>query len=381
MNILSKMANGSAILRSTALPLSGPYPTLDPFLFCVYHNDDYPVDESGGKMETTFPGNGSDFDPHAPYRMYHGDKVPGFPQHPHRGFETVTGTTVGLIDHADSMGNAGRYGEGDVQWMTAGKGIVHGEMFPLVHSDKPNPLRLFQLWLNLPAKSKMAQPSFAMFWNENIHTWKSDDGMASVTVWAGDYFGDDMDKSQKEKSSLNVPPPDSWAANPDNDVAILLIKIQPGGKVTIPKANQPGVNRSMYLIEGHFNKIKVDGKTINKNVCLEMDATKDIPITVSESSVTNDSEVSATEFLLLQGKPINEPVAQHGPFVMNTQSEIRDAFMDYSRTQFGGWPWERDDMIFEQDKGRFALIDGAEIRPPSHDKGGEKKDDEKNDEL
>ena len=108
-------------------------------------------------MERLFPGNGSDFNPHAPYRMYHGDNVPGFPQHPHRGFETVTATMAGLIDHADSVGNAGRYGEGDVQWMTAGSGIVHGEMFPLVHSHKSNHLRLFQIWLNLPQKSKFVE--------------------------------------------------------------------------------------------------------------------------------------------------------------------------------------------------------------------------------
>eukprot|EP00581_Thalassiosira_minuscula_P012862 CAMPEP_0183717920 /NCGR_PEP_ID=MMETSP0737-20130205/11344_1 /TAXON_ID=385413 /ORGANISM="Thalassiosira miniscula, Strain CCMP1093" /LENGTH=371 /DNA_ID=CAMNT_0025947397 /DNA_START=17 /DNA_END=1132 /DNA_ORIENTATION=+ len=369
-----KMASiGNAILRSSSLPRSGPYPTPDPFLFCVYHSDDYPADESGGKMETTFRGNGSDFDPYAPYRMYHGDLVPGFPQHPHRGFETITATTVGLIDHADSKGNAGRYGEGDVQWMTAGKGIVHSEMFPLVHADKPNPLRFFQIWLNLPAKSKMVSPSFAMFWAENIHTWRSEDGLASATVWSGDYFVSDEDREKGKQ--LNVPPPDSWAANPDNDVAIIHIKIEPGGTLTIPKANQAGVDRSMYLTEGHFNKITVDGQAIDKNVRLEMDATKEVPIEVNESSVTKNSDRTTTEFLLLQGKPINEPVAKHGPFVMNKQSEIREAFMDYSRTQFGGWPWERDDLVFAQDKGRFALFDGVEIRPPGF-VDGEKKEDE-----
>ena len=127
-----------AILRTTVLS-GGPFPTPDPFLFCVYHVDDYPADASG-KMEAPLAGNGADFDPQNPYRMYHGDKVPGFPAHPHRGFETVTATVFGLIDHADSVGNAGRYGDGDVQWMTAGEGVVHGEMFPLVNSDRPNTL-------------------------------------------------------------------------------------------------------------------------------------------------------------------------------------------------------------------------------------------------
>ena len=346
----------AAILRATKLPISGPYPTLDPFLFCVYHRDAYPADESGGKMETAWPGNGSDFNPYAPYRMYHGHRIPGFPQHPHRGFETITATMEGLIDHADSVGNAGRYGEGDVEWMCAGGGVVHGEMFPLVHADKPNHLRLFQIWLNLPSKSKMVQPSFAMFWNSDVPVYKTDDGKASVTVWAGDYF-------LGENVKQNSPPPDSWAADSSNDVAVLHITVQPGGAIVIPKANKSGdsnsINRSMYLIEGHESNAKVDGKVISEKVCLTLDASKDVPIELDQGA---SEEV---QFLLLQGRPINEPVAQHGPFVMNTQSEIRDAFIDFQRTQFGGWPWPKDDMVFPQDKVRFALIDGKETRPPS----------------
>ncbi|KAL7514544.1 hypothetical protein ACHAXN_013343 [Cyclotella atomus] len=343
------IANMSAILKATRLPTSGPYPTLDPFLFCVYHKDLYPPDESVGKMQTKWPGNGSDFDSNLPYRMYHGDYIPGFPQHPHRGFETITATMQGLVDHADSMGNAGRYGEGDVQWMTAGEGVVHGEMFPLVHSDKDNTLRLFQIWLNLPKNNKMVKPSFAMFWENDVPVWNSEDGLASVTVWAGNYF-----LGGKEQNS---PPPDSWAANPENDVAVLHVVIKPGGSLVIPKANQDRVNRSMYLVEGHANNAQVDGQVIKDKVCLTMDATKEVTIELPSESTDE------VQFLLLQGKPIDEPVAQHGPFVMNTQSEIRDAFMEYSKTKFGGWPWPRDDMVFPQDKGRFALIDGKESRP------------------
>lgn len=103
-------------------------------------------------MEAPKRGSGWDYDPAAPYRMYMGAKIPGFPQHPHRGLETVSCTFQGLIDHTDSLGSAGRYGGGDLQWMTAGRGIVHGENFPLFNSDKTNPLLLIQLWLNLPAK-------------------------------------------------------------------------------------------------------------------------------------------------------------------------------------------------------------------------------------
>ena len=96
--------------------------TPDPFLFCVYHKDQYPASPDGS-LRAPMRGNGAHFDPHAPYRMYHGDRVPGFPSHPHRGFETITATLEGLIDHADSHGNGGRYGGGDLQWMTAGAGV------------------------------------------------------------------------------------------------------------------------------------------------------------------------------------------------------------------------------------------------------------------
>lgn len=229
---------------------------------------------------------------------------------------------------------------------------MHGEMFPLVHADRDNHLKLFQIWLNLPARSKMVKPSFAMFWSNDVPVWKSDDDKVSIAVWAGDYFG--------KGAVQNSPPPDSWAADPENDVAVFHISVQPGGTVVLPKANKSGVNRTMYLIEGHGNGVKVGGRTLKERVYLELDATEEVSIETGESTE------QATEFLLLQGRPINEPVAQHGPFVMNTRSEIQEAFMDYQRTQFGGWPWPRDDMIFPQNKGRFALIDGKETYP-GHD--------------
>ena len=102
------------------------------------------------------------------WRMYHGHVVPGFPQHPHRGFETVTFVRRGFIDHSDSLGATARFGRGDVQWLTAGEGIVHCEMFPLLDRDGPNPCELFQIWLNLPAADKMVDPYFTMLWDEDI---------------------------------------------------------------------------------------------------------------------------------------------------------------------------------------------------------------------
>jgi redox-sensitive bicupin YhaK (pirin superfamily) len=340
-------AIGAAILTSRAIP-PGPMPTLDPFLFCVYHKDNYPPGNAA--MEAPRRGNGQDFNPSADYRMYHGEKIPGFPNHPHRGFETITATMDGIIDHADSVGNAGRYGMGDVQWMTAGGGVVHSETFPLLKQKEDNPTRFFQIWLNLPAKSKMVNPGFAMFWANEVPKWTSPDGKAAVTVWAGQYFG--VDKN-------NAPPNDSWASDPANDVAILHMTIQPGGTLTLPAAHTAAnVSRSMFYIEGGADSMKVDGKAIDSKVVMTIKADQDIELTMDEAAAGHG------EFLLLQGKPIKEPVKQHGPFVMNTDAEIQQAFMDYQRTQFGRWPWPRDDMVFPRDKGRFAKLNGKETSPP-----------------
>merc|ERR1719223_2606715 len=159
--------------------LSFPFTPPDPFLFLVYHKDDFPSSEEGIDKRLA---NGMHFGPNAQYRMYHGSDVSGFPSHPHRGFETLTATIDGFVDHTDSEGNGGRYGMGDNQWMTAGKGIVHGEMFPLVNEKERNHCRFFQIWLNLPSKNKMVDPHFVMHWKENVPKWISN--KAEVTVWA-----------------------------------------------------------------------------------------------------------------------------------------------------------------------------------------------------
>jgi quercetin 2,3-dioxygenase len=343
---------GSAVLSLKPLPTAGPFPTGDPYLFCVYHKDEYPM--GNGKMEAPHRGNGSDFNPDVPYRMYHGNKIPGFPQHPHRGFETITATIEGLIDHADSVGNGGRYGHGDLQWMTAGHGIVHSEMFPLIKTDQPNPTRFFQIWLNLPSRSKMVTPHFEMFWASEVPKWKSDDGRATATLWVGNHY-------LGIESNPNSPPPDSWASDPSNDVALVHITLQPGGRFFLPKAHPTTtttVNRSLFYIEGPSGITMVDGKTIPSKQSLVLDPEHDVVLELpAEAS-------EPAEFLWMQGKPIDEPVAQYGPFVMNTREEIVQAFSDYQETQFGDWPWPRNDMVFPADKGRFALTGGIETYPP-----------------
>src|SRR5690606_33295381 len=161
---------------------------------------------------------------------------------PHRGFETVTIVRRGLIDHSDSLGAAARFGRGDVQWLTAGKGIVHSEMFPLLERGEPNPLELFQIWLNLPRASKMVDPYFSMLWDHSIprHVARDSAGRTTeVTVIAG---------SLADARPL-APPPDSWAARADADVAIWSIRMAPGATWTLPAA-RAGSNRALYFFRG-----------------------------------------------------------------------------------------------------------------------------------
>src|SRR5205085_10083075 len=162
------MSTSSPILA--VKPLGFPWATIDPFLFCAWHEDAYPQGNGRLGPKASLAGReiGSDFSRKDGWSMYHGDSVPGFPAHPHRGFETVTIVRKGLIDHSDSLGATARFGEGDVQWVTAGEGLVHSEMFPLLDTQQDNPLELFQIWLNLPRRSKMAEPHFTMLWNEQV---------------------------------------------------------------------------------------------------------------------------------------------------------------------------------------------------------------------
>ena len=321
-------------------PLGFPWETQDPFLFCVYHRDLFPEGNDGmGPDPEHLKGRmiGQDFTIKDGWRMYHGSKVPGFPQHPHRGFETITVVPEGLVDHSDSMGATGRFGQGDVQWMTAGKGVLHSEMFPLVNADKDNPLLLFQIWLNLPRRSKFVEPHYKMLWSEDIPVHTTDG--AEVTIVAGDF---------NETKSLDTTP-DSWAADPENGVAVWLIKIKPEGQLELPTADA-AVNRSIYFYKGET--LIVGDQSLNEQQGADLHADQKVVL-------KNGSEEA--HLLLLQGKPIGEPVVQQGPFVMNSQEEIYDTIREYQRTQFGGWPWPKDEFVHPRDKGRFALhADGRE---------------------
>ena len=338
----------SPILQT--VPLGFQWATVDPFLFCVHHLDHYPAADGRLAPAASLEGRsiGNDFQPLDGWRMYHGSTVPGFPQHPHRGFETITFVRQGLVDHADSLGAAARYGRGDVQWMTAGAGIQHAEMFPLLDTDDTNTLELFQIWLNLPATDKMVDPHFTMLWDHDIprHVVQkdSDSPAVTVTVIAGELEG----------LTPPAPPPASWAARDEADVALWHVVLEPGSAWTMPAARNDDSIRVLYVFDG--DGLTVEGETVDGSTGVVVDARRAIELASS----------GHVELLMMQARPIGEPVAQQGPFVMNTEAEIRQAFADYRTTQFGGWPWDRPDPTHGHEGERFARHADGRVEKAVH---------------
>jgi hypothetical protein len=319
-------------------PLGFQWQTQDPFLFCAYHHDIFPEGSPEMSPNASLTGRniGQDFSGKDGWSMYHGSKVPGFPAHPHKGFETVTIVENGLVDHSDSLGAAGRFGNGDTQWMTAGAGVMHSEMFPLLNEADKNELLLFQIWLNLPKAKKQVPAHFKMMWNEQIpiHHQKDENGLETIFKIISGKLG--------ETHSL-APAPDSYAADPNSEVGIWLINADANGTFTLPEVS-PGVNRTLFFYEGE--ELFIEEKNVRKGHGIELG---------DQVSYRIKNGNLKARFLYLQGKPINEKVVQHGPFVMNSNQEIQEAVGEFQRTQFGGWPWKTYENVHEKAKGRFAI--------------------------
>lgn len=320
--------------------LGFPWETPDPFLFCVHHLDRYPPGNTSMGPDAPLTGRnlGNDFTLRDGWRMYHGHTVPGFPAHPHCGFETVTIVTRGYCDHADSLGAAARFGKGDVQWITTGRGLQHSEMFPLLDTESGNTLELFQIWLNLPARSKRVEPYFKMLWKEDLPVLETSG--SSLLLVAGSLAS----------VEAPAPPPDSWAADPVNAVVIAVLELEAGASYELPDTN-PGVQRRLYLFEG--SETEVGGMRISKGQGIAID----------HQGARLENGASPARLLWLQGRPIAEPVAKYGPFVMNTSEEIQQVMDEFRATRFGGWPWQHQDPVHPRNSGRFAKFpDGSEVR-------------------
>ena len=338
----------NSIISVTDLPGSGPWPTVDPFLFCVHHNDIYPTAKNDLSPDASLIGRnlGNDFSNKDGWSMYHGEKIPGFPRHPHRGFETLTVVSKGIIDHADSLGASARYGDGDAQWLTAGDGINHSEMFPLLNQNGKNKLDFFQIWLNLPSYNKRVDPNFEMYWKDMIPKI-SDSSFgnknAEVELVTGDY----------QDVSAPIAPKNSWANDKKNDVAVWIIRLNERGEFSIPQTKS-GANRNLYILKN--SNIEIDGDLIPDHSMIVLNASK-------KTVIKNLGE--RTKILMLQGVPINEPVVKYGPFVMNSKLEIEKAFSDYHKTEFGGWKWGSSDPVHGMGKDKFAKLIGGKIVKPS----------------
>jgi len=339
-------------------PLGPQWPVMDPFLFAAHHHDDYPPGDGQLAPARSLVGRqiGSDFSGRDGWSMYHGSRVPGFPQHPHRGFETITHVRCGLVDHADSMGATARFGQGDTQWMTAGSGIQHSEMFPLVDEAADNPLEMFQIWLNLPAADKMVDPYFTMMWRETTPVVTTIDGQGAtteITVIAGRLDG----------VHASSPPPNSWASRPEGDVAVWHLEMGNNAGWELPAAHGPDTRRVLYLYGGSTVSIapSASGASIAGVLSAGTGAVID-----ARQPLTLQAESGGASIVILQGRPLGEPVAQRGPFVMNTQEQLMQAFEDYRTTEFGGWPWPGPDPHHGNRSERFAIhADGNEEIPTS----------------
>jgi len=268
-------------------------------------------------------GNTTDFDPFLLLDDFRND-VPedylaGFPWHPHRGIETITYVLAGTVDHGDSMGNHGSIGPGDIQWMTAGSGIIHQEM---PKGDDAGRMHGFQLWANLPSASKMTPPRYQEVKSPDIPEVTDDDG-TRVRVVCGSFWG-------------KKGPVDGIAADP----SYLDISIPPGRRKTLPI--ETSRHAFAYVFAG-------DGKFCNASgpLTVPTEGVKWLdtapPAEADNRSLVlfdrgDEVEIQAGEdgirFLLVSGKPLQEPVAWYGPIVMNTQQELRQAFEDLEKGTF-----------------------------------------------
>ena len=273
------------------------------------------LEGAGFLVRRPFPqASFSDFDPFllldemGPMELGPG-QAKGAPDHPHRGFETVTYMLSGEMQHKDSRGHAGRLRPGDVQWMTAGAGVIHSEMPSAEFARAGGRMHGFQLWVNLPKRDKMMKPRYQEIPGSQIPKVTSADGLVTVRVIAGEAMG------QNAVIETRTP------------IVYLHYSIKPGGVATQQISST--YNTFAYIVDGEgLFGAERERATDGQMVLLAQDG--------DEVRIENPTDAkSALDILLIGGMPLNEPIARYGPFVMNTQGEIRQAFEDYRLGRMG----------------------------------------------
>ena len=282
-------------------PSPTPWPTMDPFLFCVYHDDKYPAGNGNMAPNASLAGRqiGQDFSGKDGWSMYHGQTVPGFPSHPHRGFETVTYMIAGRMRHKDSGGHEGLLQNGGVQWMTAGRGLTHSEM----PEQEEGVMEGFQLWLNLPAKNKLCEPWYRDIQSEEIPEVTTPNRVL-VRVIAGQSHGTAgaMQREHTEPFYVDL-------HFPATDGAVF--------EQALPATH----NAFVYVYRGGLDVVQGDQATA---VPIKRMAV----LTPGGDGVVLRASAN-TRAIVIAGRPLNEPIAQYGPFVMNTREELVQAVDDF----------------------------------------------------
>jgi redox-sensitive bicupin YhaK (pirin superfamily) len=260
-------------------------------------------------------GNTDDFDPFLLLDDFRNenpqDYLPGFPWHPHRGIETITYVLAGTVEHGDSLGNSGTLGAGDVQWMTAGSGILHQEM---PQGNPQGQMHGFQLWANLPAAHKMTTPRYQDVLSKDIPEVTDDDG-TKVRVICGDFWGQSG-------------PVDGIAADP----RYLDISVPPGLRKTLPVETDRQGFAYVFAGSGSFRDasdplpVKLESVVDGEETITYEAGNRSLVLFDRGDEVTVQAGEEGIRFLLVSGRPIQEPVAWRGPIVMNTDDELRQAF-------------------------------------------------------
>jgi redox-sensitive bicupin YhaK (pirin superfamily) len=236
---------------------------------------------------------------------YEPGQAVGAPDHPHRGFETVTYVLEGEMEHEDSAGHRGRLGPGDVQWMTAGAGVVHSEMPSPRIREQGGRVHGFQIWVNLPKRDKLVRPRYQEYSGERLPQARTGDGKAQVRVIAGEALG------ARAVIATHTP------------IALQDWTLQPGADVTLPLAGE--MRALVYVFEGTARIGSSPGIVREGQLAILGDG----------DEVRLRGGDGPGRLLLLAGVPLREPVARYGPFVMNTRAELAEAFEDYQSGRMG----------------------------------------------